>query len=62
MQAVRSYFPDIKTEVLEWLHDLRLEEMDGEKINVKWLKQVLSHVYGLILAEKMIIDSGLMTI
>ena len=59
MQAVKSYFPDIEQEVYEYLRDLRLEQMDGEKINIKWLRQVLSHVYGSTIAEQMLIDSSL---
>ena len=59
MQAVHSYFPEIEKEVSEWLENLRLEQMDGEKINVKYVKQILNHVYGSALAEQMITDSEL---
>lgn len=61
MQAVKSYFPQIEQEVYEYLNDLKLEKMDGEKIDIKWLKKVLSHVYGAELAKQMIIDSELLT-
>lgn len=59
MQVVRYVFPDIDREALEYLHDLRLEQMDGEGIDVEWLKQVLSHVYGSSQAEQLIANSGL---
>ncbi|MEL4897288.1 hypothetical protein [Crocosphaera sp. Alani8] len=59
MQAVRSYFPDIEKEVLEFLHDLRLDQIYGDKINMEWLKQVLGHVYGAKTAQQLIVDSGL---
>lgn len=59
MQAVKNYFPEIEQEVLEFLHDLRLEHIGGEKINMKWLKQTLTHVYGSVLTEQMMINSEL---
>ncbi|MEL4897289.1 hypothetical protein [Crocosphaera sp. Alani8] len=59
MQAVRSYFPDIEKEVLEFLHDVRLEHVHEDKINISWLQQVLSHVYGAKTAQQLIVDSGL---
>ncbi|MGK7874023.1 MAG: hypothetical protein AB4426_12135 [Xenococcaceae cyanobacterium] len=59
MQVVRQVYPEIETQVLEWLHDLRLEQMSGEGINVKWIKEMLSHVYGANNAEQMIVNSGL---
>ena len=59
MQAVRSYFPGIEKEVLEFLHDLRLAQMDGDEINIEWLEQTLVHVYGANTAQQLIVDSGL---
>jgi hypothetical protein len=59
MQAVRDYFPDIEKEVLEYLHDLRLELIDIEKIDLTWSRQLLTHVYGKEEAEKLLKEAGL---
>ena len=59
MQAVRSYFPDVEKEVLDYLHYIRMEQMYEGEINTNWLEQVLSHVYGAITAKQMIMSFGL---
>lgn len=59
MQVVRHVFPDIDTEVSVFLHDLRLEQIYGYGINLPFVKQILSHVYGLEKAEQMITNAEL---
>lgn len=62
MRVVRQVFPDIEEEVVEFLHDVRLEQMYEEGTNVEWLdwlKQVLTHVYGSSKAQQLIANSGL---
>ena len=59
MQVVRSYFPDIEKEVLEFLHDLRLDQIYGDEINIEWLEQILVHVYAANTVQQLIVDSGL---
>lgn len=62
MQAVKSYFPEIEQEVHEYLNDLRLGQMYGDKISITGLREVLTHVYGAEVTEQMLIDSGLTSI
>lgn len=59
MQVVRHVFPDIDTEVSVYLHDLRLEQIYGDGIDLPFVKQILSHVYGLEKAEQMITNAEL---
>ena len=59
MQAVKRNFPDVEKEVFEFLHDFKLAQIDGEEIDIKWLNQLLTHVYGVEVAEQMLVDSGL---
>jgi hypothetical protein len=59
MQAVKNYFPYIEQEVYEYLGNLRLEQMDGEKIDIQWLKQLLSHVYDSITAQNLLREAEL---
>lgn len=61
MQTIKNYFPYIQQEVHEYLHNLKLEQLDGEKIDIPWLKKVLTHVYGAEVAKQMLIDSNLIS-
>lgn len=59
MQAVKSCFPDVEKEVLEFLHDFKLAQKSGEQIDLNWLNQILTHVYGQEKADKLLKETGL---
>lgn len=59
MQFVRQSFLGIEKQVVEWLCELKLEQMDGEKIDTEWLTQILTHVYGEETARTLLVDAKL---
>ncbi|MGK7874025.1 MAG: hypothetical protein AB4426_12145 [Xenococcaceae cyanobacterium] len=59
IEAVYQVIPDLDRQVYDFLKNFQLSKAAGMRLTLEWLPELLTHVYGIDAAEKMLRETGL---